>query len=141
MYGEGTLWRRYLVNQAYCSSTVSFEKSKFIFYNYLNIEKGKYQESIQSSSTPYSRHHNGKVTKSQGNITHKRGQSFSSSRSHRQDCIAKTNVKHKLQKGSTNKAHSWNDANLTLNSDVDQDTYMFGSHERSLTYRCIISYA
>ena len=29
--------------------------------------------------------------------------------------------------------------NFILNSDVDQDTYMFGSHERSLTYLCIIS--
>ena len=27
-------------------------------------------------------------------------------------------------------------ANLTLNSDVDQDTYMFGPHERSQTNRC-----
>ena len=26
---------------------------------------------------------------------------------------------------------------LTLISDVDQDTKMFGLHERSLTYRCI----
>ena len=31
------------------------------------------------------------------------------------------------------------DANLTLKSDVDQDTYMLGLHERSLTYRCIMS--
>ena len=29
--------------------------------------------------------------------------------------------------------------NLTLNSDVDQDTYIFGLHERPLTYQCIIS--
>ena len=29
--------------------------------------------------------------------------------------------------------------NLTLNSDVDQDTKMVGPHERSLTDRCIIS--
>ena len=29
--------------------------------------------------------------------------------------------------------------NLTLISDLDQDTHMFGLHERSLTYRCIIS--
>ena len=29
--------------------------------------------------------------------------------------------------------------NLTLISEVDPDSYMFGSHERSLTYRCIIS--
>ena len=35
-----------------------------------------------------------------------------------------------------NQFHS---ANLTLNSDVDQDTYMFGLHERSLTYPSIIS--
>ena len=28
--------------------------------------------------------------------------------------------------------------NLTLISDVDQDTEMFGSHEPSQTYRCII---
>ena len=27
-----------------------------------------------------------------------------------------------------------NGTNLTISSDVDQDTYMFGSHERSLTY-------
>ena len=33
----------------------------------------------------------------------------------------------------------FNGANLPLYSDVDRDTYMFGSHERSLTYRCIIS--
>ena len=30
-------------------------------------------------------------------------------------------------------------ANLTLSSDVDQDTYMFGLHERPLTYQSIIS--
>ena len=30
-------------------------------------------------------------------------------------------------------------ANLTLNSDVDQDTYLFGLHERPPTYQCIIS--
>ena len=30
-------------------------------------------------------------------------------------------------------------ANLTLNSDVDQDTKIFGLHERRLTYQCIIS--
>ena len=29
--------------------------------------------------------------------------------------------------------------NLTLISDVDQNKYMFGSYERSLSYRCIIS--
>ena len=29
--------------------------------------------------------------------------------------------------------------NLNHNSDVDQDTYMFGSHEISLKYQCIIS--
>ena len=29
--------------------------------------------------------------------------------------------------------------NLTLISDVDQHKYMFGAHERSLTYQCIIS--
>ena len=28
---------------------------------------------------------------------------------------------------------------LTLSSDVDQDTKMFGLHERSLYYQCIIS--
>ena len=30
-------------------------------------------------------------------------------------------------------------ANLTLSSDVDQDTQMFGLHERPLTYQSIIS--
>ena len=30
-------------------------------------------------------------------------------------------------------------ANLFFSSDVDQDTYMFGLHERPLTYPCIIS--
>ena len=30
-------------------------------------------------------------------------------------------------------------ANLILSSDVDQDTYMFGLHERPLAYQCIIS--
>ena len=30
-------------------------------------------------------------------------------------------------------------ANLTLNSDVDQDTQMFSLHERFLTYQCMIS--
>ena len=33
----------------------------------------------------------------------------------------------------------FNGANLTLSSDVDQDTYMFGLHEIPLTYECIIS--
>ena len=30
-------------------------------------------------------------------------------------------------------------ANLTRSSDVDQDTYMFGLHERPLAYQCITS--
>ena len=30
-------------------------------------------------------------------------------------------------------------ASLTLSSDEDQDTYIFGLHERPLTYPCIIS--
>ena len=30
----------------------------------------------------------------------------------------------------------FNGANLTPNSDVDQDTYMFGPHERFQTNRC-----
>ena len=29
-------------------------------------------------------------------------------------------------------------ANLTLSSDMDQDTEMFGLHEKPLTYPCII---
>ena len=29
--------------------------------------------------------------------------------------------------------------NLTLSSDVDQDTSMFGLHERPIAYQCIIS--
>ena len=33
----------------------------------------------------------------------------------------------------------FNMVNLTLSSDVDQDTNVFGPHERSLTHRCIIS--
>ena len=33
----------------------------------------------------------------------------------------------------------FNGANLTLNSDVDQDTEIVGLLERSLTYQCIIS--
>ena len=33
----------------------------------------------------------------------------------------------------------FHDANLTLNSDVDQDIYIFCLHERPLTYKCIIS--
>ena len=33
----------------------------------------------------------------------------------------------------------FNSTNLTLSSDVDQDTYMFGLHERSQTYQLIIS--
>ena len=31
-------------------------------------------------------------------------------------------------------------ANLTLSSDVDQDTKMIGLHERPLTYQCLRSY-
>ena len=30
----------------------------------------------------------------------------------------------------------FNDTVLTLNSGVDQDTYMFGLHKRSISYRC-----
>ena len=33
----------------------------------------------------------------------------------------------------------FNGANLILNSDVDQATWIFGLHERPLTYQCIIS--
>ena len=33
----------------------------------------------------------------------------------------------------------FNDADLTLNSNVDQDTLMFGLHARPLAYQCIIS--
>ena len=32
-----------------------------------------------------------------------------------------------------------NSAQLTLDSDLDQDTLVLGSHEISLTHRCIIS--
>ena len=39
--------------------------------NFYSKEEGKVQESIQSITTPDPRHH-GKVTKTQGNITHKR---------------------------------------------------------------------
>ena len=64
----------------------------------------------------------------------------------RQDSIMQTNWKHKEQKGSTKRctALEWslkleglnmfNGANFKLNSNVDQDTYMFGSHERSINY-------
>ena len=33
----------------------------------------------------------------------------------------------------------FNSANLTLSSDVDQYTLMFGLHERPQSYQCIIS--
>ena len=33
----------------------------------------------------------------------------------------------------------FNSTNLTLSSDVDEDSYMFCSHEISLTPQCIIS--
>ena len=33
----------------------------------------------------------------------------------------------------------FNGTNLTLSSEMDKGTSMFGLHERSLTYRCIIS--
>ena len=36
------------------------------------------------------------------------------------------------------KSVSWR-ANLSLSSDVDQDTWMFGLHETPLTYQWIIS--
>ena len=62
----------------------------------------------------------------------------------RQDSITKTKLKHKQQKGSTKEAAPWdgqklsleglnmfNGTNRNLNSDVDQDTEMFGSHDIS----------
>ena len=35
--------------------------------------------------------------------------------------------------------NQFNGANLTLNSDMDQDILIFSLHERPLTYQCIIS--
>ena len=62
----------------------------------------------------------------------------------RQDSMAKTNINNKKdpQKkhglGTVRKLleclNMFHGTNITLNSDVDQETYMFGSHERSLTY-------
>ena len=39
----------------------------------------------------------------------------------------------------TGALNGFHGANLTLSSDVNQDTEMFGLHERPLTYPCIIS--
>ena len=69
---------------------------------------------------------------------------------------AKRNSKHKTEqkhKRSTKEVPPWNGqqnilleglnrfngANLTLNSDVNQDTKIFGLHERLITYQCNIS--
>ena len=68
----------------------------------------------------------------------------------RQDSITKTNMNYKLQKSIHRRStileqsvsklrqglNMFNGTNLTLISDVDQDTRMFGLRESSLTYRC-----
>ena len=64
--------------------------------------------------------------------------------------IARQKKHKKIHKGST--AFEWSvkyftgglkpvlrHTNLTLYSDVDQDTYIFGLHERPLAYQCITS--
>ena len=70
----------------------------------------------------------------------------------RKDSISKTNMKHNYQKRIPKRStafesslksleclNMFNWTNINISSDVDHDTQMFGSQERSLTYRCIIS--
>ena len=50
----------------------TLQLSKGVVRDSKSKEEGKDQESIQSSTTPYPRHQNRKVTKTQENITYKR---------------------------------------------------------------------
>ena len=53
---------------------------------------------------------------------------------HKRSTALERSVKYLLE--GLNRFHG---ANLTLSLDVDQDTYMFGLHEKPLFYPCIIS--
>ena len=102
---------------------------------------------------------NGKVTNSQLDTTNESQEvspfPASDHKAHI-DRRAQRHSKHKTEqkhKRSTKEVPPWNgqlnilleglnrfnSANLTLNSYVDQDTKIFGLHERPLTYQCIIS--
>ena len=100
---------------------------------------------------------NGKVTNSQLNTTNESQEVSPSPGDHKAQLTDPqkgiTNTRQKKHKRSTKEVPPWNGqynilleglnrfkgANLTLNSDVDQDTYMFGFHKRPLTYQCISS--
>ena len=55
------------------------------------------------------------------------------------------NTRHKIYTNDPQKSilleglSRFHSANLTFSSDLDQDIYMFGLHERPLAYQCIIS--
>ena len=104
-------------------------------------------------------HTNGKVTTSQFEITNER-QEFSSfpagdhkaslNRRARKHNKNKIEITYLIHKGSTALEQSVKyytgelkpvsrRANLTVSSDVDQDTYMVGLNERPLNYKCTIS--
>ena len=103
-------------------------------------EEGKDQASIQSSTTPNPGHHTGMSQKhiATSHTREQRGQSFPSWSSHgckkqtRQTQISRWINKKALpwngQKKILEGLNMFNDANHTLNSDVDQDTCMSGSH-------------
>ena len=127
--------------------------------NGLSKKEGKDQESIQSSTTPdpgyqlESDIHTIRHNKREPRVSpypagdHK----ASINRCARKHNKHKTEITQMIHKRSTAlersvkystgrlKLVSWLQPHRTLSSDVDQDTEMFGLHERTLTYPCIIS--
>ena len=122
-------------------------------------EEDKEQESIQSNTTSDQGHHNRKWQKHKktSHTIEPRGQPFPSrwpqgckeqTRQHNKDkdktYITKNDPQKKHCLGTVCKKITGGlkyvkGTNLTLNWDVDQDTYIFALHERSLTYWWIIS--
>ena len=100
---------------------------------------------------------NGKVTNSQLDTTNESQEvsllSAGGHKAHTDGYKGIANTRQEKHKRSTKGVPPWNGqltilledlnrfhhANLILNSDVDQDTQIFGLLERPLTYQCIIS--
>ena len=100
--------------------------------------------------TPY-----GKVTKTQENVTENSPFPAGDRKAARNRQDSMTDTHKKTNKNDPQKKHRLGTArikilkgsglnivygtNLTFFADMDQDKYIFGSHERCLTHRCIIS--
>ena len=96
-----------------------------LFSGYTESKKGgKVKESIQSSTTPNPGYQKGKYQKY--------------SKYHQQEVSPFPAGDHKA---AMNRCESMRNTRhkKILSSDVDQDTYIFGLHDRTLAYECVIS--